>query len=799
MFIRLNPFANEKKELMPIFLVLLASTVLIISQNPSAFAQIENGTEPLDPVITEFTADKDSYVEGDTIKISGHIENHWPSQPVTINIDTNTGSQPSFNAKIYDNGDFEATTIAGGDEWSKPGTYTLRVMHVAGSFVAYTTFEYTPPEPPPVQITEETYITTDKKEYTYSEPIIILGNIGDLQFPIKIDAQCDIMASPSTFITLNAFGTASHEVRPDGNFEYKLGTLGCLGQTSTATIFFQGTDIKTTFQMIGEEPQEVPETTPTTTILSFDIDIQTRSDLQFPVGRLHGQTSQGGEGLFIVLRDPDGSMVWNHPRIPDSNGYFDYRFDIGNPTVLVNEGTFTAIAHLYTETEEEGIRVTFDNFFQQEPEPEPEVEISIHAPDELYYEGDTIVISGEVSSIISGLPLTIEIFHEGDLVEITQLNVSQDGEFAHTILAQGPLWLDGSYVIEANYGEAFEDTFFEFVTNEPEPEPEPEDKVTICHFPSGNYDNPQTLTISENELTAHLQHGDTFGQCQVKSSHGLVSLTAGSSVPGCEETNECYVPYQIRIDQGEEIRWFNGDSAAHTVTSGTPQNGPDGNFDSSLFMAGDFYSHKFEQEGQYPYFCMVHPWMVGSVVVGDGEFPELHPKDVSPEPDLIPTTPVLIPDGEVSIPPTPAPEPESEPEPPFVVFDDATGGDCEYFGEWNRSSKTCTLTQDLFFDGINGIIIGDEEERKPFPIWTKTVYYGKGQHDFAILRVNALIPDELMAFGERYPQRKYHPSESGISGTSLSPEEAHERIDSILMEEVDEILNAQGSLERKSV
>ncbi len=47
-----------------------------------------------------------------------------------------------------------------------------------------------------------------------------------------------------------------------------------------------------------------------------------------------------------------------------------------------------------------------------------------------------------------------------------------------------------------------------------------------------------------------------------------------------------------------------------------PADGPDGIFDSSLFMAGDTFSHTFEEVGKYDYYCMVHPWMTGKVQVG---------------------------------------------------------------------------------------------------------------------------------------------------------------------------------------
>ena len=111
-----------------------------------------------------------------------------------------------------------------------------------------------------------------------------------------------------------------------------------------------------------------------------------------------------------------------------------------------------------------------------------------------------------------------------------------------------------------------------------------------------------------------------------------VSAPAGTSVPGCEETNECYIPYEVTIDVGGEVTWSNDDTAAHTVTSGTPADGPDGLFDSSLFMAGSTFSVKFDgyEPGSYDYFCMVHPWMTGIVVVqeaGAEEMEEVHEEE----------------------------------------------------------------------------------------------------------------------------------------------------------------------------
>ncbi len=71
----------------------------------------------------------------------------------------------------------------------------------------------------------------------------------------------------------------------------------------------------------------------------------------------------------------------------------------------------------------------------------------------------------------------------------------------------------------------------------------------------------------------------------------------------------------VEILPGDTITWKNVDSAVHTVTSGTDSDGYDGMFDSGLFGPGKSFSHIFEQPGVYPYYCLPHPWMEGTVFV----------------------------------------------------------------------------------------------------------------------------------------------------------------------------------------
>ena len=106
------------------------------------------------------------------------------------------------------------------------------------------------------------------------------------------------------------------------------------------------------------------------------------------------------------------------------------------------------------------------------------------------------------------------------------------------------------------------------------------------------------------------------------ADHMTVTVTnaPGSSVPGCEETADgCFIPSMVTIDIGGEVIWENNDTAAHTITSGTAVEGPSGVFDSGLIMAGSSFSHTFEDAGTFDYFCMVHPWMAGAVMVSSEE------------------------------------------------------------------------------------------------------------------------------------------------------------------------------------
>jgi predicted secreted protein with PEFG-CTERM motif len=93
--------------------------------------------------------------------------------------------------------------------------------------------------------------------------------------------------------------------------------------------------------------------------------------------------------------------------------------------------------------------------------------IFVETSKNVYEEGDTIVIHGNVTTIIVGEEVSMTIIHEGTIVDIAQIGVAQDGKFTTTFQASGPLWTkDGAYTIRTFYGKTIMETSFEFFTKE---------------------------------------------------------------------------------------------------------------------------------------------------------------------------------------------------------------------------------------------------------------------------------------------------------------------------------------------
>ena len=102
------------------------------------------------------------------------------------------------------------------------------------------------------------------------------------------------------------------------------------------------------------------------------------------------------------------------------------------------------------------------------------------------------------------------------------------------------------------------------------------------------------------------------------ADHSEVTIVPadGSGVPGCEETAEgCYLPSTATVDVGGVVIMSNTDVAAHTYTSGNPEDGSDGVFDTGLLVAGGSFEWTPTEVGEQEYYCVVHRWMQGVIIV----------------------------------------------------------------------------------------------------------------------------------------------------------------------------------------
>ena len=95
---------------------------------------------------------------------------------------------------------------------------------------------------------------------------------------------------------------------------------------------------------------------------------------------------------------------------------------------------------------------------------------------------------------------------------------------------------------------------------------------------------------------------------------GDVIMPTKVSRPGCEENDRCYIPSLIVIEKGKQVTWVNEDSAFHSVTSGYYDE-PTDLFDSGHLDPFESYTLTFDEIGTYDYFCTLHPWMKGQVIV----------------------------------------------------------------------------------------------------------------------------------------------------------------------------------------
>jgi plastocyanin len=88
-----------------------------------------------------------------------------------------------------------------------------------------------------------------------------------------------------------------------------------------------------------------------------------------------------------------------------------------------------------------------------------------------------------------------------------------------------------------------------------------------------------------------------------------ISIVSG----GASKTTDAFQQNPAEVSVGATATWTSDDSQPHTVTSGQTPPTPNGGFDSCILAPAARFEHTFTDAGEYLYFLVLYPNMVGSV------------------------------------------------------------------------------------------------------------------------------------------------------------------------------------------
>ena len=92
----------------------------------------------------------------------------------------------------------------------------------------------------------------------------------------------------------------------------------------------------------------------------------------------------------------------------------------------------------------------------------------------------------------------------------------------------------------------------------------------------------------------------------------MMGIGAGPTAPAGTSVTMAgsrFEPATLTVAPGETVRWFNDDALPHTVSAS------DGTWDSGNLVPGQAVERRFDAPGSYPYICLYHPGMIGTIVV----------------------------------------------------------------------------------------------------------------------------------------------------------------------------------------
>ncbi len=567
------------------------------------------------------------YDQGDTVKVSGFITNLDANNAIDVTLrvvgpitNGNSGNIVSIdNIKPNTDGSFESTFIVAGDRWIKRGDY--KVMASYGSQKAETIFFYNGAEEstPPIQCEEGQIIingncVTPDAAYpseTFSQQSSLTDK-GTLRVSISVEkSKLKInFLNPQTnsiqehidytllvtkdgrsvfgptSLTHTSLGSAIIPVQFVNNEEYEvnIGVEGILfrpipRETVTFTEIIAGTSSDSTYQ----DP----------IIVFTDEDHYGSGDVITIFGEV-GEKLIGYDVTFQLINS-NGDLV-TAQQLPVSD---DDTFG----TDLTASGPLWRSAGTYT------VKVLYGTASR-----------SAETTFEFSGSGDIIPSNGKTFPLANPYVGSVGYSISGGKI----LNITPDSS-AKSLIVEIETISDGKVklilprnIIDSRLGadgKSGEDDYF----------------LVLVDGAEANFE--ETTTSEDRTLTIPFESGtnqiDIIGTAVTSEQYSEIPsdvtiLIARGTASNQDCSDQCFAPSTAHVIVGGTVTWKNVDWAAHTTTEST------GTFDSSIVMAGGEFSHTFAEAGEFDYICIVHPWMKGTVIVGQG-VPNPNP---NPTPDI---------------------------------------------------------------------------------------------------------------------------------------------------------------------
>jgi plastocyanin len=179
------------------------------------------------------------------------------------------------------------------------------------------------------------------------------------------------------------------------------------------------------------------------------------------------------------------------------------------------------------------------------------------------------------------------------------------------VLSVSSLFLSTNWSASSPY--IFNQTVFAFQPSNQHQEERQQEILLLLLLSSSSSSNDPSDSVTNTNTSGHPSSPPLQDSQRGTTATITVEIVLGGALFG----NKSYHPNPLITGPNTTIIWHNADEILHTVASGlgTEDNMRGKEFDSPIIAPGETYIHTFAEIGEYPYFCVLHPAMVGKIII----------------------------------------------------------------------------------------------------------------------------------------------------------------------------------------